>query len=366
VRCGWHFLSQRGNNVDAQITGHADSSWTWADKFSTYRFWGLVLFYGFWGAAASVQILAENSLLRKIVPHRDYTNSAGIGTFVAFPCGIFLAWAAVRWKTVYLLLIFALLYFAGAAMLILAGTAIPGAGLGRCLVLVGYALTGIASGAIWATVIAVLAGGRGGAEAFFVACALFTLLGQVLSNGLPLLGFSVVIFGADTQVSAVRSLLVVAVLVGISVVCLWPVNRDLFNKAPPPRGYTLDPVRRNPLTVALLCLIPVYGVYWVFRWMYRAHGEVASLAPSRSLLSPRAAVGGCFIPLFPAVLTTTLADAIDQDEVRRGGMPVLRAWAVCLWSLFCFPVAMAMIQAAMNRLIASAQAVPVAVGDAIG
>jgi hypothetical protein len=100
---------------------------------------------------------------------------------------------------------------------------------------------------------------------------------------------------------------------------------------------------------AILCLIPFYWLYWI----YRAHGEVTALAPSRKILSPRASVFAClFIPyaIYPVVLVS-LNDALNDHAALAGRLPYRSAWVICMWSLVLFPVSIGLLQSTINRVI---------------
>ena len=95
--------------------------------------------------------------------------------------------------------------------------------------------------------------------------------------------------------------------------------------------------------------IPIYGLYW----LYRAHGEITSMAPSRTILSPRASViMSSFVPLFSfPVMMTTLNDALNKHAAKLGKPAYRASWVVCLWSFVFFPVSMAFVQSTMNSVM---------------
>lgn len=133
----------------------------------------------------------------------------------------------------------------------------------------------------------------------------------------------------------------------VALVVLLPASAALFSEPPSLRGASLPIVRRGPVAVAFLCLIPFYHLYWLFR----AHGEVASLAPSRLLLSPRMAVGMAFVPLMFPILTTTLIDQLNARALKVQNRRLRSPVGVFLWSLFLPPVGIAFVQSAMNRAV---------------
>jgi MFS family permease len=323
------------------ISGDTRPSWTWADQLSTYRFWGLLIFY-------VLSVFVVNyllNILQLIVFDRIGASEAQKGLLIGVRAigslfGFYLAWAATRWRAVPLLIIFGLLELAGVAMIFLPGTTIA-------INLVGSAVLGMGVGALTLTVPALIAGGRGGAEMFLVSfgivSAMSTLGGTALAGALAgmLLPLK----------SDVHALILVGIPIVIGVLFLLPVKRELFNEPPPPRGYALTPTHRNPVAVGLLCLVPFYWLYW----FYRAHGEVASLAPSRGLLSPRGAVlGAIFVPLLYLVTMTTLIEALNKGAAQQGKPPLRSPWVVFLWGFLLLPVGTALIQSAVNQRMASA------------
>jgi hypothetical protein len=123
------------------------------------------------------------------------------------------------------------------------------------------------------------------------------------------------------------------------------VRPSLFREAPAPRGFPLPPKQRDPLEVALLCLLPFYGLYWV----YRAHGEVTALAPSRSMLSPVGSlVAGLLVPLILPVMMVSLIDALKS---RLSESEAAASRWVLLWAILLPPVAAALVQSAMNEAV---------------
>jgi hypothetical protein len=93
------------------------------------------------------------------------------------------------------------------------------------------------------------------------------------------------------------------------------------------------------------------GLGGLLYWLYKVHGEIASVAPSRAILSPRGAVGIGLLPLMVPVIMTTV---IDELNARRTGIGMRRlqpAWLVFLCSLLVFPVGAGLVQGAMNRFV---------------
>jgi hypothetical protein len=319
------------------VVGQERPAWTWADQVSTYRFWGLLIF--FYGSAVSLSILTSflglllNQALDLPVAQTGVTLAvlAAGGLF-----GFYLAWATVRSRAKALLIAAGLIQLAGTLLL-----TIPALAAAPALRFVGAFLVGLGAGTIALAVPSVLAAGRGGAEAFVLAFGTIFLMSRIGALVAP------TSVGQMVDISGFSALAVMlAVWLVIGLIFLLPVKAVLFEGAPGPRGHALAPAHRSPWAVALLCLVPFYWLYW----LYRAHGEVATLAPSRAILSPRAAVlAGLFVaPLFP-VIPASLADALNKGAAEQGRPALRRPWVVVVWSLLCYPVAFGLLQASMNR-----------------
>jgi len=250
--------------------------------------------------------------------------------------GFYLAWAIARDRAKrWLILAGCTQLFGGLLMTIPGLAAIP------ALRFVGAFLVGLGAGTITLGVPSILAGGRGGAEAFVLTFgAVFTIsrIGQLAAPAT--VGGLISTYGFTALATCVAAWLVLGLLF------LLPVKSSLFQGAPGQRGYSLTPTHREPLIVALLCFVPFYWLYW----LYRAHGEVTSLAPSRSILSPRASVLASLLasPLCP-VIVTLLVDALNKGAVELGRPVHRRPWVVFLWAVLFLPAAMALVQSDMNR-----------------
>lgn len=312
------------------------TSWTWAEQISTYRFWGLLLFY-----LLSAMSTAMLTGFLPLVLENEREKAGLLIAVIAVSSlpGLYLAWAAVRWKTVPVLLFAAVLHVIGELLL-----TTPHATSITPLHWAGAALFGIGSGIIILVVPSVIAGGRGGAAAFTVAFGILLtvarlgeayapiLMGRAWENSGPL------VFRGVTNTFTIASL-----------IFLLPVKHALFNSTPPKRGKSLPPTEQAPIVVALLALVPFYWLHW----LYRSHGEIKSLTASRAILSPLASVLiSLFAPIFIyPIIMTSLIDALNQSAADAGKPRYRRPWAIFLWSLFFPPAAMAFIQSSMNRVM---------------
>ena len=244
--------------------------------------------------------------------------------------GFLLAYAAARSKPVPVLIFAGVLQLIGAFFVI-----VPGATTPVVVRMLGAVCWGAGMGAILLTVPAAVAGALGGTTVVVVAFGIILSQSWLVGWVVPPV---VAMFDVGPAFVALPMLLV-------ALVVLMPVKAALFHEPPPTRGRSFPIVRREPVAVAFLCLIPFYHLYWLFR----AHGEVASEAPSSVLLSPRAAVGMAFVPLMFPIITTTLIDALNVHATGSGHRQLRSPVGVFLWSLFFPPVGIAFVQAAMNR-----------------
>lgn len=315
--------------------------WTWADQVSSWRFWGLLLAY------VLLVPLADGALFQSFPFWRE---NAGLGPaeystmlttrHVASAFGLCLAWVAVRWRPGVALVLLALLKVLGLALLFFVSLGSFGTRIA------GSVLIGLATGAIVLAVPALIAGGRRGAEAFVVSFGFVSVIGVIV--GL------LASYAVSASVRAwgpwwVAYIAAIAVILGTVVAST--LGSALFAGPPPARGRSLAPVARGPVAAALLSLVPFYGLYW----FYRAHGEVAAVAPSRGLLSPRAAVwGSIFVPFLALVAMASLVDALNAKCQALGRPRVRSPVAVFLCTLFVAPVAVGLVQAGLNA-VSSAQ-----------
>jgi len=317
-----------------------ENSWTWADQISTYRFWGILLFLIF--------LLIPNTVINYYLPRFiEYygMSSNAISIAVAFKSfaiigGIWLAWFMVRMKNHYLLFLFALLTIIGLLILILIPSTVS--------LFICFFLIGLSFGAVTLAIPSIIAGGRGGSEMFVVSFGIILFFESIsqLSFG----GF----FPVLLQISNVENgyLLIGIIASIIGVLLLLPVKAELFNIPPPERNKNLIPTHREPVIVALLCLVPLYNIYYILHLSYRFHGEVNQINPTQNILSPRAAVWSTLFlsilsPIIVSSLNTNLIIKLKENNVPR----FYKTWAIILWAFIFIPISYSLIQSNLNQLI---------------
>lgn len=349
-------------------------AWTFADQVSSYRFWALLVAWlcvalnSQWLRTGVMQNLRDQLGLSGVVEVVGLTMPLGIVT------GIVAGLLVVRGHTALWLGVAALL--AGvvlpAGLALLEETSVPmlmlhlwsGDFLNYCFML---------------AVTASIAGSRGNSVVFAAVLALVWLLKAAVDTS------AIVIFMQLTyhwpQVGWPMWGMAAAGLAVLLLVPLLPPSvRILFAGEPPVRHRPLakyvrqpwaaalwgallwlgsltaigllwhDYVHRyeivqNPVWVRLAMAVALVGWIGVVRWNYRIHGEIAALAPSPHLLTPRAAaLATVLMPLSVVLLPLQLAAVLKQSHQER----VSVGWLVC-WSLLLPAVAMAQIQRAVNQ-----------------
>jgi len=314
------------------------AAWTWADQVSSWRFWGLLLAYVLLVPLADAALFQSFPFWRENVGLGPAEYSAMLSTrHVASAFGLCLAWVAVRWRPGVALVLLAVLKVLGLALLFFVSLGSFGTRSA------GAVLVGLSTGALVLAVPALIAGGRRGAEAFVVSFGIVSTMGLIV--GL------LASYAVGTSVRAwgpwwVAYIAAIAAILGTIVAST--VGSALFAGPPPERGYSFAPVARGPVAAALLSLVPFYGLYW----LYRTHGEVAAVAPSRGLLSPRAALwGSIFVPFLALVSMASLVDALNAKRQALGRPRVRSPVAVFLCALFVAPVAVGLVQSGINTLL---------------
>lgn len=360
-------MTQRGDERGA-------TDWTFAELANTYRFWALIAGVVF--AILGLSLSREYLFYAGLSPHRRSSTMMvisgsywGLGSIFGVPLGLLLA----RCKTT-----------AGLLGVLLASTA-----LGVAMLLVdvaGWPGTFIrwfhqaVMVALFIAVPALLAGWAKNRVA--VANALLIVLSwQILFEVVG--GLTMATIGwFDTTLRIVG----LSVLLAFIAACLalYSIRGRDFEYRPDTRHAPLTPRRRGGLRVMLATALPWVAVsgllllFWfpnlasrawmrgwaitalaiipggmlvIAHWLYRIHGEAASMTTSPQLLSPKAALlTYVFVPASIPVLLLGLGDVLRELESRRAGLPRRSAGWFVAWSLLFPPVAMGIAQSRLNMV----------------
>lgn len=316
------------------------NSWTWADQISTYRFWGILLFLIFFVIPSLTISFFVPRLMNSYGMSADGVNIVfAVYTFTIFS-GILLAWFMVRMNNHYLLFLFAMLSIIGFLLMLIVPSIIS--------VLIGLFLVGISFGAIILAVPTIIAGGKGGSEMFVVSFGIILFFQGVMQTS-----YSNFIFDLSGIFNIDNSFLLIGLIASVvGTIFLLPVKKDLFYIAPPERKSFLTPTKREPVIMVLLCLIPLYNIYYILHLAYRLHGEVNEINPSQKILSPRAAVWCTLLlsiisPIIVSSLNSNLALKLKENNATR----FYKTWIVIFWSFIFTPISYALIQSNMNQLL---------------
>ena len=313
--------------------------WTWADQISTYRFWGIFLFFIF--------LLLPNVFINysySIFTQELNLSASEVGTAVAVRSlagfgGFWLAWFLIRLKNHYLLYLYSAFIITGLLLVYFILTSVS--------ISIGFFLIGLGFGAVTLAIPAIIAGGRGSSEMFVVSFGLITFYELAVWSSFSNL------YGWFFTNSGFRTWILIALIAAcIGTILLIPVKATLFNSTPPKREFSLTPRFREPVVVALLCLIPLFNIYYIIRLSYRYHGEVHSINPTPDILSPRAAAWcTILLSILMPVMTSSLNRSLICKLSEGGKSSFYRNWAVILWSILFLPISFALIQSNMNKLI---------------
>ena len=203
---------------------NAETTWTWADQISSYRFWGLIFYCILTMGSFSIYLGTILPFLTEVIG----LNPASIGKLliirpIASLYGLLLAWIAVRAKKQYLLHIFSALIIISLALIFLMWSYVT--------MIFAEIFIAMGMGAIFILIPSIIAGGRKGSEMFVVSFGILILLSNLSQmSASALAGYSRLISNPTYQ------FLVCAGPVVLGILFLIPVNPELFSGAPPVRG----------------------------------------------------------------------------------------------------------------------------------
>lgn len=359
----------------------APPAWTLADVLSSFRYWAFVF-----ALVTGAMALRAFFMMLPLVASRMGATYEQISSFSA---GNSLGWVVGG--------MVALLFMPSRPKLVLtlplAGFALGMVGLLAVPNFWGWVpyliLLGICIGAFslisLVAVVSVLASGRLSRPDMVLAFALPALLVGTVPEFM-----AVVVFGSVTEDTSLQ--VVAAVLLAgatLALVALTAARPFSFDEHAPDRHKPLPYQRRSPVLVALIAFVPlILGVIYalsmllpipvpsvmdmgtfvalrvliglvaliaavyVLYWIYRIHGEIAGQAASRHVLSPLAAMFiWLLVPLGFLLVLVTLGRVLGeqaQGHAHPAGPGLSYGW-LAFWCLLAPPVAMGMVQHAVNR-----------------
>jgi len=316
----------------------SNATWSWADMVSSYRFWGLCFFYIFTLFATSMLFYSYSY---RLLMDQHGLSGTMVGTImsarnIASLYGFYIGWLTIRSKKHYLLFIYAAVELLSIALFSFSSNYV--------LLYSGSILLGLSEGAIILIIPSFLAGGRGGALPFMIAFGIMYVI-RTLSS---LLSAATTALQAMDVNMGLLFFLSGGIAIIIGIIFLAPVKSTLFFEGPPQRVYPLEPKFREPVLAAVLCLIPFYYLYL----LYRLHGEIASINSSNNILSARASVWlGLFIPfLFPPMLAS-LAEQLQEKAVEKNIPFTSTPWLIILLSFIFYPLCFAFLQSDLNKFL---------------
>lgn len=326
--------------MEKEIKSTYKIAWTWADQISSYKFWGILLFYIF-SLIPNIVINLSFPILKEFygISATDLAT-AMVFKSIAVLGGFWLAWFLVRVKNHYLLYLFSSLTIVGLLLLHLPYSIIT--------LSISSFFIGLSFGSITLSIPSIISGGKGGSEMFVISFGLITfleLVTQTMFNGLFESLYS--ILGSPNSFIKVG---IISSLLGI--ILLLPVKAELFNISPLERKKTLTPINRKPVIVVLLCLVPIYNIYHLVHLSYRLHGEVNYINMTQRILSPRAAIWSTiFLSILSPIIVSSLNDNLMIKLKENNIAKYYRTWTVIFWSFIFIPISYALIQSNLNQLI---------------
>ncbi|MBD3376017.1 hypothetical protein GF406_13355 [candidate division KSB1 bacterium] len=323
-------------NDQKNFSGILKPSWTWADQLSSYRFWGLVLFYLFIELSFSQKNLSFYSLL----DHKDFSESQITFIFsssaLAIFGGIYLAWFT-HTKAKISLIIAAGILIVTQSLFIYSESYL--------LVMLNELIYQGIVGYIYILLISLIVGRKGTTQNFIICFGIIVLLNRfaVLQGRYV---FYDIILKFDFGFSNLSSLLIQLLIpILLAIIVITPVNPLFFRDDVPERKKTIQPEIKSPVLTGLLGLVPFYNLYILFRM----HGQVAHLSRSHQIVTPVTSVLlGLFVPfLLPLFLISLWSVLYKTRETEKSS-----AWYEYFYCFILYPVAFGYIQKELNELIA--------------
>ncbi len=312
-------------------------SWSWTDKFSSYRFWGIISFY--------ILLLATFLLITNL--HFKHGGASlrfvelrfnPVKLSISVLIGFFLGWQIILKKNRAPLFLFSIIIIIGLILLNFDRSFFSFS--------VGEILVGAGFFSIFLSLPIIILRGRGNIQTFFICFGIIILLSFCLYSLKSILTGNILKFAFEHN----RSLIIIGLMLTlIAIILLLTVNSQLFYGNPPIRDFSLIPKHRSPIAIAFFSLIPFCYIYI----LYRYHGEVNSINPTKKIMSPVAAA--CFILFFPFLFPlvanslnhSLLSNMNNTNTTKKNN----HAWTI-IWSFLFPPITLALLQSNINKLIA--------------
>ena len=320
--------------------------WTWADQVSTYTFWGLVLFSLF---STSAFIFFNSTYFRIFDIMGISAVEIGKVYFVfsiAGLLGIFLGWIIVKFGNVKtMLIILAAMQVAGSLLLMIF------IGRDQVLQLVGAVLWGLGFSPLCIIIPSIFAGGKAGMSVFAGLYFIIVLYERIQHTTV---GFWAGLFvnmnmPAPPEVQVMYFKMIPVTQIVMATIFLIPIKSLLFEGTPKDRIKPHEAHTQDTFVTFLLNIIPFYALYY----MYKIHGDLAGFTKSSKILSGRGALwlSLLFFVTIPVTLTT-FQEAVN-DYGRENNIRTHKKWLILLFTCIFYPVAAALIQSDLNKIIAN-------------
>ena len=314
----------------------ADAPWSWARIISSYGFWALL-------GAAGLTSLCSGGLMTAIPLwlKREGLEAAQIGQAIAVSAwlGPVLAvvgvWVFAERSAKALALVFCALVAAGGLLLTL--SEIGPVALALTAVMIRVARAGLPL-----LLAAQVAGACPGVRGFGVLWGV-VILTLFWTDALGGAALGVIAFQVDEPTETAQWIIAPAVL---AAVLISVADGRFFHGPPPP--VALRPLRRRqPAVTFLLCFVPLYLYYW----LWRTAAEVRSLSTHIDVPTGGGALAllvcvPLSIPLFCAELRRQIKAAPEAPPI----LAVRNVTVVAILGLLAPPLAAALLQSDINRL----------------
>jgi hypothetical protein len=321
--------------------------WTWADQISTYTFWGLVIFFLF---SFSAFLYFNTTYFRFSDVLGVPAAKLGISFSIFGIAGLFgllVGWIVIEFGNVRnSLIVLAIIQVIGCYLLL------NYTGKNYILQYIGAGLWGIGYSSIFVIIPSVIAGGKAGMRVFAGLYVIILVYERIQSFTVPFVAAGILTrlveipgYG-ETGLLMFKTVSITQVITGL--IFLVFINKSLFEGVPKERLKPHTAYRQDAVLTFLLNLIPIYALYFI----YKIHGDLAGFIRSPKLLSKRGAFWITF--LFSVTLpitTTTFYDVIGEYAGSRN-IRTYKKWLILLFTIILFPVAAALIQSDLNKLVA--------------